>query len=162
MIKCQSTDQESHRENNSLNLNKDLTSETGLSENHDRLDLSLESLEKQNKDKAEAAKKLAEAREKRLVIETKMPANSKQNVNVAFFARSTSNKKGQSIYSRNSYKIFDHWTECSHFSTDDSAQRFFLELGGPEMDSKNLDPDGDGFACNWDPVLYRQFIIPNE
>ena len=28
--------------------------------------------------------------------------------------------------------------------------------GGPERDSEGLDPDGDGFACGWDPAPFRR------
>ena len=31
----------------------------------------------------------------------------------------------------------------------------FLEAGGPKRDRKGLDPDGDGFACAWDPRPFR-------
>ena len=27
--------------------------------------------------------------------------------------------------------------------------------GGPERDRNALDPDGDGYACGWDPSVYR-------
>ena len=30
------------------------------------------------------------------------------------------------------------------------------------VDLKNLDPDGDGFACAWDPSIYRQLAIPAD
>ena len=55
--------------------------ENGLLEGHDRLDLSLETLEQQSKDKAEAAEKLAIARKERIVIETEKPASIDQDIN---------------------------------------------------------------------------------
>ena len=144
------------------NIAADTISEVGLSEGHGRLDLSLETLEKQSKDKAEAAEKLAKAREQRIIIETEKPSQKVQDVNIASFARSTNNKKGQKIYSRSSLPTFDHWTECALFKTDDDAQRFFLGSGGPVLDRKNLDPDGDGLACDWDPSIYRQLSTPDD
>jgi hypothetical protein len=30
-----------------------------------------------------------------------------------------------------------------------------LSNGGPERDRLGLDPDGDGFACYWDPTPFR-------
>jgi hypothetical protein len=44
---------------------------------------------------------------------------------------------------------------CSDFRTTDLAQDWFLTNGGPDRDRAGLDPDGDGFACNWSPERYR-------
>ena len=35
------------------------------------------------------------------------------------------------------------------------AQEEFLRTGGPERDKLGVDPDGDGFACAWDPRPFR-------
>lgn len=37
--------------------------------------------------------------------------------------------------------------DCSDFSTQSSAQYFFLSAGGPYSDPHQLDSDGDGIAC---------------
>lgn len=37
--------------------------------------------------------------------------------------------------------------DCSDFSTQPAAQRFFESEGGPRRDPHNLDGDGDGRAC---------------
>lgn len=37
--------------------------------------------------------------------------------------------------------------DCSDFSSQAEAQKFFEELGGPDRDPHNLDRDGDGIAC---------------
>jgi hypothetical protein len=29
-----------------------------------------------------------------------------------------------------------------------------LARGGPDKDPRGLDPDGDGFACGWDPAPF--------
>ena len=39
--------------------------------------------------------------------------------------------------------------------SSDLAQKAFLSRGGPERDILLLDPDGDGFACKWDPRPFR-------
>ena len=44
---------------------------------------------------------------------------------------------------------------CAAYSSPDRAQEDFLASGGPERDRKSLDPDGDGFACAWDPAPFR-------
>ena len=47
---------------------------------------------------------------------------------------------------------------CADYRTPDEAQRDFLTRGGPERDSRGLDPDGDGFACGWDPAPFRAAV----
>lgn len=37
--------------------------------------------------------------------------------------------------------------DCSDFSTQKEAQKFFEAEGGPQKDYHNLDKDGDGVAC---------------
>lgn len=37
--------------------------------------------------------------------------------------------------------------DCSDFSSQREAQRFFEEQGGPDTDYHKLDRDGDGIAC---------------
>ena len=48
---------------------------------------------------------------------------------------------------------------CGRFRDQDAAQRAFLAGGGPEADRYGIDPDGDGFACRWDPTPYRQLAL---
>ena len=47
---------------------------------------------------------------------------------------------------------------CRGYRSDDVAQEAFLAAGGPGRDRYNLDPDGDGNACGWDPALYRDLV----
>ena len=160
LFACQNIEQGTTLETESDPLSRSPPGDDALLTENDRLDLSLDTLEKQIKDKAEAAEKLESARKQRIVIETETPSHSEDSVNIAAFARSTINKKGESIYARRSFQTFDNWTECAFFDTNENAQRFFLRTGGPKLDLKNLDPDGDGFACAWDPAIYRQLVIP--
>jgi len=44
---------------------------------------------------------------------------------------------------------------CAAYNNADAAQRDFLSRGGPERDPRGIDPDGDGFACGWDPAPFR-------
>jgi excalibur calcium-binding domain-containing protein len=37
--------------------------------------------------------------------------------------------------------------DCADFSSQNEAQRFFEEMGGPSEDYHNLDRDGDGVVC---------------
>lgn len=38
--------------------------------------------------------------------------------------------------------------DCSDFTSQDDAQEFFDDQGGPDDDFHNLDRDGDGTACD--------------
>ena len=72
------------------------------------------------------------------------------------FALSTTNSVGQSIYKRAGVFAQSRFDKgCSKFPSQDKAQEAFLKAGGPKRDSKGLDPDGDGFACYWDPAPFR-------
>lgn len=47
---------------------------------------------------------------------------------------------------------------CAGYASPDQAQIDFLANGGPQRDRKGLDPDGDGFACGWDPSPFRSAV----
>ena len=49
-----------------------------------------------------------------------------------------------------------HQKACAKYATSSDAQTAFLSKGGPKKDRLGLDPDGDGYACGWDPTPYRQ------
>ncbi len=76
--------------------------------------------------------------------------------NIVSFALSTSNPVGQSVYSRSRNFNEDRYRRaCAEFASPDQAQAAFLAAGGPDRDRRGLDPDGDGFACFWDPSPFR-------
>ncbi|NSY38604.1 excalibur calcium-binding domain-containing protein [Leisingera sp. ANG59] len=76
--------------------------------------------------------------------------------NIVKYALSTSNPKGVRLYTRAGINLKARSARnCAEFASPDQAQVAFLESGGPERDRKALDPDGDGFACGWDPAPYR-------
>lgn len=51
--------------------------------------------------------------------------------------------------------------KCEGYRTADVAQEEFLSAGGPDRDRLNLDPDGDGNACAWDPAVFRNLVSNN-
>ena len=134
-----------------------------LSSDNGQLDLSQFSFEQQKKERDAAANSLIEIRQNRIIIlkeEIEIDI-SKNNINIASYARRTENLIGEKIYRRPKRKK-ETLRKCSHFSTSDDAQRFFLSKGGPQTDLFNLDSDGDGFACNWNPAPFRAIVIPYE
>ena len=74
---------------------------------------------------------------------------------LAAYARATSNRPGDQVYPRPEGDSSTSARACSRYNSPDDAQRAFLVAGGPEADPLNLDPDGDGFACNWSPEPFR-------
>ena len=134
----------------------------GLSEYHGQIDLSQSTLEQQKIEKKQAAEKLQEARNERIEIEVENSNDFLNEINVAKFARDTIHKKGEKLFSRIGLNTYNNWNQCSKFKTKDDAQRHFLKKGGPYSDKFNLDPDGDGFACDWDPEVYRGLTIPKD
>ena len=75
--------------------------------------------------------------------------------NIAAFALSTTNPPGVKLYSRPAFYLTSPEKACAKFDSPDLAQQAFLAAGGPQRDKKALDPDGDGFACAWDPRPFR-------
>lgn len=71
------------------------------------------------------------------------------------YAINAQNRLGQSVYSRTGLSLSSHERACSRYSSPEAAQEAFLKSGGPQRDPKNLDPDGDGFACAWDPTPFQ-------
>lgn len=76
--------------------------------------------------------------------------------NIVAYALATNNPVGAQLYSRtgtNSQSRFQR--ACARYASSDLAQEDFLARGGPEVDRLGVDPDGDGYACFWDPTPFR-------
>ncbi|WP_460272191.1 hypothetical protein [Celeribacter sp. ULVN23_4] len=72
------------------------------------------------------------------------------------FALNTTNTVGQALYSRLIPGAESRAARnCAKYASPDLAQDYFLKHGGPEKNPQGLDPDGDGFACSWDPAPFR-------
>jgi len=77
--------------------------------------------------------------------------------NIVQFALSTRNARGEKAYSRSGLAGSARFQRnCGKYASPDLAQEAFLRSGGPERDKMGIDPDGDGFACSWDPSPYRK------
>jgi len=98
-------------------------------------------------------------RERYVIVEpTELPVRSGSSQSlIVEYALATTNSVGEPLYSRS--KVFAETKfnrNCAKFTSPDLAQEAFLNRGGPKRDPKGIDPDGDGFACYWDPNPYRQ------
>lgn len=127
----------------------------GISTDDGSLNLNAESFAEQEIKRNAAAALLAEARAKYTIIEPGSLPDIVAGVNIAEYARTTTNKLREHLYRRPVIKDRFSRAECRKFTTPDDAQRYFLANGGPQKDPLNLDPDGDGFACSWSPEPFR-------
>ncbi|WP_377190165.1 hypothetical protein [Ruegeria meonggei] len=79
--------------------------------------------------------------------------------NIVQYALSTSNPVGTQLYSRAGFNLqAKAQRNCARYASADQAQIEFLSSGGPQRDRKGLDPDGDGYACSWDPSPFRSAV----
>lgn len=74
------------------------------------------------------------------------------------FAVQVSHPVGQKTYTRSPFGAAKAQANCAAYLTPDLAQDAFLKAGGPNKDKLKLDPDGDGYACGWNPAKYRQLV----
>ncbi|WP_425043750.1 hypothetical protein [Primorskyibacter sp. S87] len=79
--------------------------------------------------------------------------------NVVNYALSTKHPKGTQLYKRVGFNLqAKAQRKCATYASADQAQVAFLQKGGPEKDRVGLDPDGDGYACGWDPSPFRNAV----
>jgi len=128
---------------------------TGQALDDDRINLMQWTLEQQKVDAAIAERELASARDQLVVVQPGPLPGRVEGVNIALYAKQSNNAVGDSIYSRSAGARVSGVGNCGRFRDGDAAQRAFLAGGGPERDRYGVDPDGDGFACHWDPAPYR-------
>lgn len=82
-------------------------------------------------------------------------AGGDQTALIIQFALATNHPVGTQMYKRSSMRLGSADAACAKFGTPDQAQEAFLDAGGPERDRKGIDPDGDGYACSWNPAPFR-------
>ncbi len=83
--------------------------------------------------------------------------NGSSEPSIVEYALSTTHPRGARQYSRSSFNAQARYQKnCAKYPSPDLAQTEFLAKGGPQNDRLGLDPDGDGFACTWDPTPFRK------
>lgn len=88
-----------------------------------------------------------------------LPERTAETVSpVVTYVLSATNRLGEPIYERRAYRAGAHEAGCQRFATGEAAQQAFLAAGGPSRDRKKLDPDGDGYACDFDPTPFQQGV----
>lgn len=106
---------------------------------------------------SDAQRRAAQAAAREEVQPTALPTRpSNTGPNIVSYALNAPNQLGQEWYSRSLLSGQSRFERnCAGYNTPDAAQRDFLTRGGPERDPMGIDPDGDGFACGWDPAPFR-------
>lgn len=74
---------------------------------------------------------------------------------LAAYAQANTHAVGTSVHSRDFASPERAARACARYASADQAQSAFLAAGGPAQDPRGLDPDGDGYACAWDPASAR-------
>lgn len=78
--------------------------------------------------------------------------------NVVAYALATDHPVGTARHARPDPSAERAARACERYVSDDLAQTAFLQAGGPEVDRLGMDPDGDGYACGWDPDRFRRAV----
>ncbi len=109
---------------------------------------------------SDAQRRAAQAAAREQITPTAIPERpANTGANIVQYALTAPNVKGQEWYSRSIFQLDNRFRRnCAQYPTPDDAQRDFLARGGPERDRTGIDPDGDGFACGWDPAPFIQAI----
>ncbi|MFQ5635271.1 MAG: hypothetical protein ACE5G3_08065 [Gammaproteobacteria bacterium] len=136
---------------------------SGIDPNAESINLAESSQAEQKAQREVAARELEEARQQLVIVQPETETVPSATVNIAKYARETTNRVGQRLYQRPfSVSGEASRSRCRRFVDADAAQRVFLQNGGPRTDKLNLDPDGDGFACGWSPEPFRSIRVPGQ
>ncbi|MFD1158551.1 hypothetical protein [Roseovarius aestuarii] len=107
------------------------------------------------------AAKIAQNRAQYKVIEAEALPKRTGNTgpNIVDYALATKHPRGTQVYRRIGVNLDGKAKRnCAKYPSADKAQGEFLAKGGPQRDRLGLDPDGDGYACSWDPSPFRKAV----
>lgn len=109
----------------------------------------------------EDAARIAQTRAQYQVVQPQAIGNRPSDVgpNIVAYALASTQAIGTPVYRRAGLnKEGKYARNCAQYPSPDQAQLEFLRRGGPDRDSLGLDPDGDGYACSWDPRPFRKAV----
>jgi hypothetical protein len=79
--------------------------------------------------------------------------------NIVAYALASEHPVGTRVYNRVGFnKESKYRRNCAKYPSPDRAQEDFLSRGGPKKDRLGLDPDGDGYACDWNPAPFQNAV----
>ncbi|MEL6102102.1 MAG: hypothetical protein AAFR68_12410 [Pseudomonadota bacterium] len=107
---------------------------------------------------SDAARIAANREQYQVVAPTALPSRSGSGEpNIVAYALETRHAPGTRLYRRSVLSGQSRYQRaCGEYASADQAQLAFLQRGGPDRDRLGVDPDGDGFACDWDPRPFRR------
>ena len=113
---------------------------------------------------SDAERRAAQAAARQQIDPTAIPERPQDTgPNIVEYALNAPNVKGQEWYSRSIFATQRKFVKnCAKYPTPDAAQRDFMQRGGPDRDRLGLDPDGDGFACAWDPAPFKVVLTAED
>lgn len=108
---------------------------------------------------SDAARRQAQSAQYKVIEPTAVP-NRPGSVGTTpiEFALKTNHPVGQKVYRRSPFGANKVAQNCAAYSSAELAQDAFLKAGGPSKDKLGIDPDGDGYACGWNPGKYRGLV----
>jgi hypothetical protein len=128
-----------------------IDSATGISQENN-----FDAVSGQRSIESDAARIASNRAQYQVIQPTALPERTNTGPNIVAYALSTSHPVGTKLYKRSGFNAAKKYSRsCGAFGHQDHAQIAFLEAGGPEKDRKGMDPDGDGYACMWDPTAFR-------
>lgn len=105
---------------------------------------------------SDAARLAANRAQYQVIQPQALPERSDTGPNIVAYALATSHPVGTKVHSRSGFNAKKRFARsCGKFRFQDQAQTAFLAAGGPKRDRSGMDPDGDGYACLWDPTPFR-------
>lgn len=112
---------------------------------------------------SDAERRERQAAAYQLIEATALPNRSgDSDPNIIQYALQAPNDRGEPVFDRGGLSGEGRFQRnCAKYGTPDDAQRDFISRGGPQRDRLGIDPDGDGFACGWDPQAFRAFAAGN-
>lgn len=87
-----------------------------------------------------------------------LPQRAGVGPSIVAYALATQHPVGVKLFRRSPLRFKKIEVACAPYSNDDLAQEAFLASGGPDRDRLGVDPDGDGYACGWDPAPFRSVV----
>lgn len=71
------------------------------------------------------------------------------------YAQTVNHPTGTTVWPRTNADPAAAARACAKYPNANNAQFAFLASGGPAKDPAQMDPDGDGFVCGWNPEPWR-------
>ena len=117
---------------------------------------SFDAVSSQRSIESDAARLASNRAQYEVVQPEALPERGDAGPNIVAYALANRHPVGTALYKRFSLnKAGKYNRSCGQYRHQDQAQIDFLAAGGPERDPNGMDPDGDGYACTWDPAPYR-------